>query len=126
MTYLYLTLSLFWFPVQLPVDPCGLTSVICPHEDPVYIQEYIRDEFNKAGLDGDLAVKISWLESRHKLDAIGYNKNGSNDKGVWQINSIHGLSDDCLLDLECSTDWAINKVKRDGGFSAWTTLKLIK
>lgn len=126
--YLFFTTSMLWFNELEYFDKgkCQLQVVECYEESPAYIQEYIRDEFYKAGLDGDLAVKITWLESRHKLDAVGYNKNGSNDKGIWQINSIHGLSDECRFSLECSTQWAIEKVKRDKGFTAWTTLKLIE
>ena len=128
MTYLYLTLSLFWFQ-PLP-DPCGLTSVICPEEQPAYIQEYIRDEFNRAGLDGDLAVKIVELESRFKADAIGTNRNGTKDFGYFQLNNYYwqDIIDDCFgkdNQLQCETAYAIKKVKSDKGFYAWTTLKLI-
>lgn len=48
------------------------------------------------------------------------NSDGSNDKGCWQINSIHNIDDDKRLDCEWSTDWAILKVKNDGGFYAWS------
>jgi len=123
MLYLTLTVAMMWFPPILN-NPCDLSYVECG-ESPTYIQEYIRDEFNKAGLDGDKAVKIAYCESRFKTDAVGYNRNGSNDKGVFQINSIHGLSDDCRLDLKCSTEWAIEKVKRDKGWSAWTCSRKI-
>jgi hypothetical protein len=125
--YLLFTLSMLWFPPQLPADPCGLTSVICPQENPAYIQDYIRDEFDKAGLDGDLAVKISWLESKHKLDAVNVNKDGSRDRGVLQINSRWHpeVSDECAFDLSCSVKEGIRIVK-SSGWNQWTTLKLIR
>jgi hypothetical protein len=89
MNYLILTVAMMWFPQPIETDWCGLAVVECYYESPTYVQEYIRDEFNKAGLDGDKAVKIVYCESRFKTDAVGYNRNGSNDKGVFQINSIH-------------------------------------
>jgi hypothetical protein len=123
--YLLFTLSMLWFQ-PLP-DPCGLSSVICYEESPAYIQEYIRDEFNKNGLDGDLAVKISWLESRHKLDAVNVNKDGSRDRGVLQINSRWHpeVSDECAYDLDCSVKEGI-RIVNQSGWNQWTTYKLIK
>lgn len=124
-SYLILTVAMLWFPRPIETDYCGLSAVICPTEQPTYIQEYIKTEFDKAGLDSKTALRIAYLESRYKLDAVNVNRNGSTDKGVFQINSIHGLSDDCRFSLECSTDWAIKKVERDKGFTAWTTLRLV-
>ncbi|HSA07647.1 MAG TPA: transglycosylase SLT domain-containing protein [Candidatus Gastranaerophilales bacterium] len=114
-----------WF--QPPAtNYCDLVSVVCETEQPEYIKNYIKTEFDKAGLDSDRAVKIAELESRFNLDAYNINRNGSNDMGLWQINSIHKLSDDCRTDLKCSTEWAIQKVKIDGNFSAWSVNKLIR
>jgi hypothetical protein len=123
--YLLFSLSMLWFPP--PPDYCGLQSVICPHEDTAYIQEYIRDKFNKAGLDGDLAVKIAYLESKFKLDATNINTDGSRDRGVLQINSRWHpeVSDECAYDLTCSVKESIRIVK-DSGWSQWSTNKLIK
>ena len=118
INYLILTVAMMWFQEPMP-DPCGLSSVICEKEQPEYIQEYIRERL------GDKGVAISYCESRFKLNAYNVNRNGSNDAGVWQINSIHGLSDECRFDLECSTDWVVEKVKRDGNFNAWSCNKKI-
>lgn len=124
--YLLFTLSMFWFP---QTDYCDLSAVECDYEQPAYIQEYIRDEFNKVGLDGDRAVKIVELESRFKADAIGTNKNGTKDFGFYQWNNRYwqDIIDACFgkdNQLQCETSYAIEKVKRDGGFDAWTTNKL--
>lgn len=88
--------------------------------------DYIYQTFESQGLNGEKALKVALCESRLKLNSVGYNSNGSNDKGVWQINSIHKLPDECRLDLKCSTQWVINKVKHDGNWSAWTCDKLTK
>jgi hypothetical protein len=125
MNYLILTIAMMWFPVNqinycpIKTDWCLLSVVSCETEQS-YIQDYIRERL------GDKGVAIAHCESRFKLDAYNINRNGSNDAGVWQINSIHGLSDDCRFDLKCSTDWVIEKVKRDKGWSAWTCNKIIK
>jgi hypothetical protein len=119
MNYLILTVAMMWFPQPIETDWCSASFVECPEESPTYIQEYIRERL------GDKGVAISYCESRFKLNAYNVNRNGSNDAGVWQINSIHGLSDECRFDLECSTDWVVEKVKRDGNFNAWSCNKKI-
>lgn len=118
--YLLFTLSMLWFQEPMP-DPCGLSSVICPYEQPEYIQEYIRDEFNKAGLDGNRAVKIVACESRFKADAVSQ----TDDWGYYQWHRRYWskIIDECFgkdNQLECETRYAIEKVKRDGSWAAWS------
>lgn len=128
MTYLYLTLSLFWFPPQLPPDDgiCDLVVVGCYEESKEYIQEYIRDEFNKNGLDGDLAVRLVKCESNFKSDAIS----PTDDWGYFQWHRRYWskIIDECFgkdYQLECEVRHAINKIKADGGMSAWSCNKKI-
>lgn len=71
------------------------------------------------GVDSGYAKKISWCESKNDPDAVNTNnRNGSNDMGVFQINSIHKVSDECRLDAECNIRWAMEKMAREG-FGAW-------
>lgn len=119
MTYLYLTLSLFWFQ-PLP-DPCGLSSVICYEES----KEYVLEEVRKVGLDVDYVDRLIQCESNWRQNAVGYNKNGTRDLGYWQINDIHKLSDECRFSAVCSTKWAIDKIKRDNGYGAWSCSRKI-
>jgi hypothetical protein len=115
MLYLtFLSANLWFSQPEYKTDLCGLTSVICQDEDIAYIQEYIRER------TGDIGLAIADCESDFRLDAVNYNRNKTWDKGLWQINDIHKLSDECRFDLECSTDWVVEKVKRDGGFGAWS------
>lgn len=116
--------SLFGQPMDNKI--CSLKAVICTNERVEYVEEYIETKLDQNCLNGRLGVKIAMCESGLRLDAINVNKNGTKDVGVWEINDIHGLSDNCRYSLECSTDWVINKVKHDGGFYAWTCLKKIK
>lgn len=127
MTYILFTLSILWFPPPAN-DICQLDAVICPEEQPAYIQEYIRDEFNRAGLDSEKGLKVAFCESRYVLDAVGYNKGDNGiDRGLWMLNSKWHpeVSDECAFDLECSTKEAIRIIKQRG-FKEWTCNKLIK
>lgn len=103
-------------------DPCQLSVVKCETENP---RQYVVDEFDKAGLDGDKMAKIVECESHFNVNAVNYNRNGTKDLGLYQINSVHQVSDKCRKDLICSTKWAINKVKKDKSFKAWVCEKLI-
>lgn len=105
-------------------DLCGLDTVVCEGEDTepiqeVSIEDYIRAEARKHGLNPDIVSKISWCESRHNPLAENHNnKNGSNDKGLFQINSIHNVPDNCRLDAKCSTEWAMKKMVAQG-YQPW-------
>jgi len=51
------------------------------------MQEYIplfSQYFKKEDLE--TALRISWCESRGKPTAVGINKDGSKDVGLWQFN----------------------------------------
>ena len=77
------------------------------------IMEYLCDP--KFNWNCQLAKAITWCESKWGQDRkTNFNKNGSNDKGLWGINSIHGLGDACRLDNRCSTDFAYKLWKRQG------------
>lgn len=65
------------------------------------------------------ALEVSRNESGFRSDAAGFNTNGTWDKGCWQINDIHKLSDSVRFNCKKSTEWAAKKVERDGGFGAW-------
>jgi hypothetical protein len=86
------------------------------------IKEYVLNEIRKAGLNPLEAEKIIHCESRWDDQAVNdKNRNGSNDLGLWQINSIHRkqISDEGRLDYKTATQWAIEKRLRDGNWSAW-------
>ncbi len=84
-------------------------------------QRYIARQFlvNFDYATAALALQISKRESGFRSNAINFNTNKTYDKGCWQINDCHKLPDSVRLNCKKSTDWAIKKVKRDGGFNAW-------
>ena len=70
------------------------------------------------GIDTVKADRIIACESTWNPQATNLNRNGSNDMGLWQINSVHGLSDDVRLDPIKSTEFAVELIKKKG-FAPW-------
>jgi hypothetical protein len=67
-----------------------------------------------------IALATAKNEAGFRSDATNYNpKYGTWDKGCWQINDIHRVPDEIRFNCKKATEWAIQKVKRDGGFGAW-------
>jgi len=84
------------------------------------IKAYVLAEIKKAGLNAREAEALIFCESKWDDQAKGYNRNGSYDLGLWQINSIHkDISDIDKLDYKTATKWAIAKRLDDGNWSAW-------
>ena len=59
-----------------------------------------------------LACFIS--ESGLRTNAVGVNNNGSNDVGIAQINSIHGMSTEDRMNWKKNIDKAYQIYKRSG------------
>ena len=85
------------------------------------MKEWVLMEVRKNGLDPKYVEKLIECESRWDDKAVS----STGDKGLWQINQIHKLNDECRLDYKCSTEWSIKKIIRDNGFGAWVCSKLI-
>lgn len=86
------------------------------------IKAYVLNEAKKLGLNAREVEIIVNCES--KWDSKAYNpmnSNGSNDAGLWQINSIHkNISFEDKMDYKAATKWALEKRIRDGSWSAWS------
>lgn len=98
------------------IELTEIKSELTPKEA---MRAWVLAEVKLAGLNPKEVDAIIHCESRWDDQAVGYNHNGSNDKGLWQINSIHKLSDAEKLDYKIATKWAIEKRLRDGNWSAW-------
>ena len=86
------------------------------------MQNEVMALIEEAGLNTYEAYAIIQCESSWNPDVISkLNTNGTQDLGLWQINSIHkDISNIDKLDYIKSTKWAIAKRLNDGHFGAWT------
>lgn len=86
------------------------------------MESYVEEKF---GPHAERAKAIVSCESNWNPKAVNTsNRNGSNDKGLWQINSIHKVPDSCRLDPKCATDWAKRLFDRQG-WKPWVCNKLV-
>ena len=76
----------------------------------------------KYGVDTETALRIAFAESGFVKDAVNYNTNGTNDVGVYQINSVHNVPDECRFNAECNIEWAMKKMQ-SVGTSLWNSSK---
>lgn len=100
------------------------------HED-----VWVANRIVQAGLNPIEAMVTNFKESgaTNNDNKWNTNANGSIDLGRWMINSIHYgkewvnwktgekqvLALECVVNVKCSTDWAITKRLHDGNWSAW-------
>lgn len=93
---------------------------------PKTIEQKIRATFPE---EPDTALAVFKCESGLREKALNTaNKNGSWDAGIAQINSVHGVSQTMLLDLEVNLAVARVVYERSGNtFSPWVCYhKLVK
>lgn len=81
-------------------------------------QDEVKSTLRAYEIDVDYASKVIQCESGWNPKAFNYNRNGSIDRGLWQINSIHGVDKETLYDPYLSTLEAIKIINRDG-WKAW-------
>lgn len=84
-------------------------------KEPDEVRQYVGAIAEREGLNVKRVDKVVNCESRFRVDA---RSRTGKYLGIWQISSIHNVSDDCRLDAVCSTKWAVEKIKRDGLY-AW-------
>lgn len=75
--------------------------------------------------EADKMMAVAYCESRFEQFATHANKNGSIDRGVWQIsNKFHKeVSDECSFNIRCSTSAAI-KIFKQRNFKEWRCAKI--
>ncbi len=85
------------------------------------VVKMIVDEFEEFGpMVVRQAINIAYCESRFNEEAVHVNKNGSIDRGVYQINSIHKYSEYQLLAAYENIKIAKQMYLRNGkSWSAW-------
>jgi hypothetical protein len=68
-----------------------------------------------------LAVAVAMAESGGRADAQNHNTNGSTDRGLWQINSVHGSLSTFDPNANAKAAVAISHAGLD--WTPWTTFK---
>ena len=71
------------------------------------------------------ALLVSWQESKWESNAAHRNKNGTVDKGLWQLNSRYHTNSKCSFNPECSTKKAV-KLYEKNGWGAWYGRGILK
>lgn len=104
-------------PIVQPIEPEG------PSEKE-QIVAYITRLWEKHGTDQVVrAINCFYSESGLRANAYGENTNGTNDAGVAQVNSIHGLSVEERMDWKTNLDKAyqiwIGRGAEASGWEAW-------
>jgi|GEM_PF-3568780 hypothetical protein len=82
---------------------------------------YIMKIFGKHGTDVAVkAISCFYSESGLRTDAYNFNRNGTEDRGVAQINSIHGLTPNDAHNYRKNIDMAEKVYLRAGkSFNPW-------
>ena len=90
-------------------------------------QDEVNEMLRKAGLDVYVADQIIWGESRWDVKALHKNRDGSVDRGLWQISSYYHpeVSKNCAYDFRCATVEAI-RIQKEKGWDEWSAYKYIK
>lgn len=99
--------------VEKPVERCKTEKC--------QIYEYIIEKFQDDAAD---ALTIINKCENHKFDtnATNYNRNGTVDRGIFQINSIHAGEE--MYDWKQNVDMAY-KIFKNRGWSAWACSEVV-
>jgi hypothetical protein len=70
-----------------------------------------------------VAVAIAMAESSCNPNATNINSNGSEDRGLWQINNAAwpNVSNACAFQVQCNADAAFNISNRGSNWGPWST-----
>ncbi|HEY4024294.1 MAG TPA: RICIN domain-containing protein [Pseudonocardiaceae bacterium] len=70
-----------------------------------------------------VAVAIAMAESSCNPSATNINSNGSEDRGLWQINNAAwpNVSNACAFQVQCNADAAFNISNRGSDWNPWST-----
>lgn len=91
-----------------------------PQAEPSVYQKYFGDKASEAEL-------VAKCESKLNSQAVGKNKNGTMDTGLFQINSIwhkeFGITAEQLLSADFNAEIAKKIFDKTGNWSAWYSSK---
>lgn len=68
-----------------------------------------------------VATAIAFAESSGNIHARNHNPNGTWDYGLWQINSVHGMTRSYLFDASNNADAMVEISSAGTNFHPWST-----
>lgn len=74
----------------------------------------IIDQAKAHNVNPATALTIAKCESNYRPFAIGKNRNGTTDTGVFQINSIHNVPLNDMLDYKKNIKWSMELMQKKG------------
>ena len=76
--------------------------------------QYVLDRVAEAGINPKIAEAVIRCESNWKPTVVSR----TSDYGLWQLNlpSHPSVTKECALDVNCSTEYAIQMIKRSGWY----------
>lgn len=104
-------------PTTVPTPSSRSTARL--ESTPISVRQKIREVFGEAGA---IMEDIAYCESKLKANAVGKNRNGTIDVGVFQINSIHGQKTKDMLDPDKNIAFA-KKLYDKQGTGPWYSSK---
>lgn len=113
---------------QAPYEMQNNRLPINPDKENPSVMERIRIIAYQEGFRfPDYLSRLAYCESRYDLFALNANKDGTIDRGVFQINDYWhpDVSTAQAMDLEFATKWTIEKINA-GYQHLWACDKLIK
>lgn len=113
----------FAHPIKNAPEAPVVVSNVVHAQEVVYdnpIEQYIRLKFGVYAEDGLTMLKTCENKQLNPT-AINWNSNGTWDYGLWQINQVHGYTQEQLADYQFNTDVAWKIFERAGyKFTDWT------
>jgi hypothetical protein len=95
---------------------CGTTEKndenVASQNDVICLIHQYADQY---GIETDIALRVAKAENElFDEKAINYNTNGTTDGGIYQINSVHNVPDECRLNARCNIQWAMQTMQKQG------------
>lgn len=120
-----ITHSAFSTLTQITYAPYAHATEFKRIEKPLTEKEQIINYvFDRFGKDAEDALAVFKCESGLRANAIGHNTNGSTDYGVAQINSIHQVNGNYLLDYRTNIDIAY-QIFSEQSWRPWTCSRVL-
>lgn len=91
---------------------------------PILSASQIAQVAANAGFKGNglvVAVAVALAESGGNTEAVDHDSNGSTDYGLWQINSVHGVTQSAMFDPVQNAAEAYNLSSGGSNWSPWVT-----